>query len=248
MTRNDAFRILVVEDESSLAELLHVNLQTEGYRVEVASDGNEALDLFSTRRYDLLILDIMLPGMDGLTICRKIRAENHSTPVLFLTAKNEAKDRIEGLRTGGDDHLGKPFELEELLLRVSKLLERSEKGSGPKSSDLSHFEFGGNRIDLEGYQARSFDGKVEKLSKREVMLLKFLIDNRDRAVSREEVLETIWGFEIYPSTRTIDNFILHFRKLFEVDPKNPRYFHSVRGVGYKFTPGPGASFDTELEE
>lgn len=248
MAQDKSFRILVVEDETSLSDLLQVNLQTEGYRVEVAFDGNEAFELFSTRRYDLIVLDIMLPGMDGLTLCRKIRAENHSIPILFLTAKNEAKDRIEGLRTGGDDHLGKPFELEELLLRVSKLLERSGKGEAPKSSDLKSFSFGGNRIDLEGYEAHSSDGRMEKLSKREVMLLKFLIDNRERAVSREEILETIWGFEIYPSTRTIDNFILHFRKLFEKDPKEPEFFHSVRGVGYKFTPGPDASFDAELEE
>lgn len=243
MAQIERSKILVVEDETSLSDLLQVNLKTEGYRVEVASDGNEAMELFSTRRYDLIVLDIMLPGMDGLTICRKIRASNHKIPILFLTAKNEAKDRIEGLRTGGDDHLGKPFELEELLLRVSKLLERAEE-RGAKSSDLKAFNFGQNRIDLEAFEAYTFNGRVERLSKRELTFLKFLIDNRDRAVSREEILETVWGFEVYPSTRTIDNFILHFRKLFEKDPKSPRFFHSVRGVGYKFTPGNDASFDT----
>jgi two-component system alkaline phosphatase synthesis response regulator PhoP len=190
----------------------------------------------------------MLPGMDGLTVCRKIRAENHQVPILFLTAKNEAKDRIEGLRTGGDDHLGKPFELEELLLRVSKLLARSPQGEAQKGPAIERFRFGENLIDLEGFEAWTHDGQREQLSKREAMFLKHLIDQRDRAVSREEILETIWGFEVYPSTRTIDNFILRFRKIFEKDPKNPRFFHSVRGVGYKFTPGPSSSVDPKGQE
>ncbi len=246
MRDNRNSRILVVEDESSLAELLKVNLKTEGYHVEVASDGASALESFASRRFDLIVLDIMLPGMDGLMVCKKIRAENHQVPILFLTAKNESKDRIEGLRTGGDDHLGKPFELEELLLRISKLLERSGGNGTRKGAAIKRFSFGGNRVDLEAFQAYTYKGEKETLSKRETMFLKLLLDNRDRAVSREEILETIWGFEVYPSTRTIDNFILRFRKIFEKDPKNPSFFHSVRGVGYMFTPGDEASFDRDL--
>lgn len=242
-------RILVVEDEASLSQLLRVNLEEEGYQVDIANEGPEALEFFGSRAYELIILDIMLPGMDGLTVCKKIRAENDPTPIIFLTAKNEARDRIESLRTGGDDHLGKPFELEELLLRVSRTLERNAR-SGERGSDkaLEEFRFDGHRIDLKGFQAHSRDGQVKKLSKREAAFLKYLIDNRDRAVSREEILETVWGFEVYPSTRTIDNFILAFRKFFEEDPKAPHYFHSVRGVGYKFTPGGKVSFDEKAEE
>lgn len=248
MKDNKGSRILIVEDETSLSELIKVNLQTEGYQVEVASEGPEALDRFASKRFDLIVLDIMLPGMDGLTICRKIRAENHPVPILFLTAKNEAKDRIEGLRTGGDDHLGKPFELEELLLRIENLLARTQEGSGSKGKAIDRYHFGENEVDLDAYEVHPYDGRAEQLSKREVMLLKLLIDNRDRVVSREEILETIWGFEVYPSTRTIDNFILRFRKLFEKDPKEPRFFHSIRGVGYKFTPNPEGSSDPKLEE
>ncbi|MFB6258138.1 MAG: response regulator transcription factor [Flavobacteriales bacterium] len=239
---------MIVEDEDSLSDLLKVNLETEGYQAEVASDGATALERFASRRYDLIVLDVMLPGMDGLTVCRKIRAENNSVPILFLTARNESQDRIEGLRIGGDDHLGKPFELEELLLRISRLLERSKARSEQGPHRLKQFAFGGNRVDLEAYEAHSWDGRVKQLSKRELMFLKLLIDERDRAVSREKILETIWGFEVYPSTRTIDNFILAFRKFFEPNPKDPHYFHSVRGVGYKFTPGNDLSFNTDIQE
>ncbi|MFB6258066.1 MAG: response regulator transcription factor [Flavobacteriales bacterium] len=241
-------KILVVEDESSLMELLKVNLTTEGYQVEVASDGPSALETFSSRRFDLIVLDIMLPGMDGLTVCRKIRAENQQVPILFLSAKNEAKDRIEGLRTGGDDHLGKPFELDEFLLRVERLLERATSEGSEKKVPNRVFWFGGNSIDFEAYEAKNYKQQSKQLSKRELMLLKLLVDHRDRVVSREKILESIWGFEVYPSTRTIDNFILEFRKFFEKTPKKPVYFHSVRGVGYKFTPGSDHSFDKELEE
>lgn len=247
MTVKSRSRILVVEDENSLSDLLKVNLKTEGYQAEVAPDGAAALERFASKSYDLIVLDVMLPGMDGLTVCRKIRAENNNIPILFLTARNEAQDRIEGLRTGGDDHLGKPFELEELLLRISRLLERSGALSD-QGHQLKQFVFGNNRVDLEAYEAHSWDGRVKQLSKRELMFLKLLIDEQDRAVSREKILEAIWGFEVYPSTRTIDNFILAFRKFFEPDPKSPCFFHSVRGVGYKFTPGANRSIDPDIEE
>lgn len=240
-------RILIVEDEESLSELLRINLETEGYRVDVARDGKQAMESFRSKSYHLILLDIMLPKMDGITVCRKIRAENRSVPILFLTAKNNSQDRIEGLRIGGDDYLGKPFELEELLLRVEKLLGRKGEGE-PGRAALDHFEFEGNQIDLVAYEARSKQGDRKKLTKREAMLLKFLIDARDRVVSREEVLETVWGFEVYPSTRTVDNFILAFRKFFEADPKHPRYFHSIRGVGYKFTPEGPDSVDPETKQ
>lgn len=248
MKRTDRSRILVVEDETSLAQLLRINLEQEGHQVDIANEGPEALELFGSRAYELIILDIMLPGMDGSAVCKKIRAENDATPIIFLTAKNEARDRIESLRIGGDDHIGKPFELEELLLRVSRSIERSRKKNSPSSATaMSEFRFGGHRVDFKGFQAHSKDGRIKGLSKREASVLKYLIDNQDRAVSREELLETVWGFEVYPSTRTVDNFILAFRKFFEEDPKHPNFFHSIRGVGYKFTPGEGSG-DTEPEE
>lgn len=244
MTDKKENRILIVEDEESLSELLRINLETEGYRVDVARDGKQAMESFSKKSFHLILLDIMLPKMDGITVCRKIRAENRNVPILFLTAKNSSKDRIEGLRMGGDDYLGKPFELEELLLRVEKLLGR--KGEAGRTA-LDRFEFEGNEVDLIAYEARSRQGERRKLTKREAMFLKFLFDARDRVVSREEVLETVWGFEVYPSTRTVDNFILAFRKFFEADPKHPRYFHSIRGVGYKFTPEGPDSADEEAK-
>jgi two-component system, OmpR family, alkaline phosphatase synthesis response regulator PhoP len=227
-------KILLVEDEESLADGLRMNLELEGYRVTWAKTGKEAIQRFHNERVDLVVLDWMLPEMDGLTVCQSIRLENTHTPILMLTAKNAVSDRVQGLRTGADDYLGKPFNLEELLLRVEGLLKRSKETATPAVNDV--FVIGGCQVDMNAYQVTDRNGHQHPLSKREMMLLKLLFDKQNEVVSRELILETVWGYDVYPSTRSIDNYILNFRKLFEHNPKDPAYFHSVRGVGYKLTP------------
>ncbi len=223
-------RILLVEDELSFQTLLKINLEAEGYDVTIAGTGKEAISFFESQSFQLVILDIMLPEMDGLEVCQRIRLHDQKTPILFLTAKDSAKDRITGLKIGGDDYLSKPFVLEELLLRVGILLRRS----APAESNLAHsFTFGENEINFNTYEATGIQGKVH-LTKIEARLLKMLIDHKNEVVSRKQILHTVWGYEVYPSTRTIDNFIMSFRKYFEIDSRNPRHFLSIRGVGYKF--------------
>lgn len=224
-------RILLVEDEERLLEVVRLNLELEGYQVSTAINGKQALERFHHERFDLILLDVMLPQMDGFSVCRSIRLENRKVPILFLTAKNSAQDRVMGLKIGGDDYLVKPFDLEELLLRVQRLLERSTTEGKVGASE---FEFDGMVIYFDRYQVKDFNGEIVDIGKKEMMLLRLLTERDGETVSREEMLDLIWGIDVYPSTRTIDNFILNFRKYFERDPKNPRYFHSIRGVGYRF--------------
>ncbi|NEN22925.1 response regulator transcription factor [Cryomorpha ignava] len=226
-------RILLVEDEESLVEVMLMNLRFEGYDVSVARDGKQAIDMARQARYDLCILDIMLPKIDGFTVCKTLRLEKNRVPILFLSAKSTGADRVEGLKIGGDDYLTKPFNLEELLLRVSNLL-RLHKRAPAEGRELDVYSFGTNQINFSTFEIITQAGKKETLSKREIQLLKFLIDRPGEVVSREEILETVWGYDVYPSTRTIDNYILAFRKYFEKNPKEPDFFHSIRGVGYKF--------------
>jgi len=224
-------RILVVEDEESLRDLLKLNLELEAYEVVATSNGKEALDFSQSQHFDLYLLDVMLPEVDGFDICQQIRLTDSVTPVMFLTAKDTPSDRIYGLKRGADDYLTKPFNLEELLLRVKNLIKRSER---PVSGSSEIFEFGKNSVNFNTYEAKSSNGLVITLTKKEAMLLKLLTDRTNEVVSRQQILQAVWGYDIFPSTRTIDNFILSFRKYFEEDPKHPKYFLSVRGVGYKF--------------
>ena len=232
-------RILLVEDEQSLAETIRLNLELEGYKVHLAGDGKKALKAFRQERFDLVLLDVMLPEMDGFTVCEAIRLENDLVPVLFLTAKHSSADRINGLRIGGDDYLTKPFNLEELLLRVQALLKRSQRNSEAKSSGTNTYQFDGFTLNFSEMTVLCPDGNKINLTKKENALLKLLTDRKNEVVSREHILETVWGYDVYPSTRTIDNFIVTFRKYFEKDPGNPVHFHSVRGVGYRFTDSSG---------
>lgn len=226
--------ILVVEDEESLREALVFNLEMENYEVAAVDNGQAALQAIKNEYFDLLILDIMLPELDGLSVCENIRVQNNDIPILFLSARNSSADRIEGLKRGGDDYLTKPFNLEELLLRVEKLVIKSRKIKD-RSSSLDVYQFGKCKIDFAAQEGKDKDGKTIELSKREASLLKLLIEHKGEVVSREHILQAVWGYNVYPTTRTIDNFILNFRKYFEKDTRNPRHFHSVRGVGYKFT-------------
>lgn len=225
------YRILLAEDEPSLNETIRLNLELEGYRVTSVADGKSALKTFKSERFNLVILDVMMPEMDGFTVCESIRLENNSVPILFLTAKNTGADRVQGLKLGADDYLSKPFNLEELLLRVQNLLKRS---TNAVVSIPSKITIGDKSVDFVSQEITSTDGKKTPLTKKEFMLLKLLVERKNEVVSREHILETVWGYDIYPSTRTIDNFIVSFRKYFEIDPANPEYFVSVRGVGYKF--------------
>jgi two-component system alkaline phosphatase synthesis response regulator PhoP len=198
----------------------------------VVYDGASAISTFKEQRFDLVILDIMIPNIDGIAVCENIRLHDSDVPIMFLSAKSSSEDRILGLKKGGDDYLTKPFNLEELMLRINKLITRNEESS--KGASVSEYEFGSNSANFDSYEAVGRDGKFS-LTKKEALLLKLLIENKDEVVSREKILQTVWGYSVYPSTRTIDNFILAFRKYFEEDPKNPRFFLSLRGVGYKFT-------------
>ena len=228
---DSGFRVLLVEDEPHLALGLVENLEAEGYQVLHCADGTTGLAELISGRFDLAILDVMLPGMDGFSLCEAARRDGVATPVLFLTAKGGVDDRIRGLRAGGDDYLPKPFHLDELLLRVAAVLRR---GRGDESELLS-ISFGGNVVDLQAYRATSWNGEMHQMTHKEAMILKTLASRAGEVVSRDEILDRVWGRDVYPSSRTIDNFILKLRRRFEREPDLPLHFHSVRGVGYRFT-------------
>lgn len=225
---------MLVEDEENLHESLKLNLELEGYEVTSAFTGNEALQKIQDEYFDLLILDVMLPELDGIAVTETIRVQNNAVPILILSAKNASEDRVLGLKKGADDYLTKPFNLEELLLRVHKLIDKNKKMLD-KDTVGDSYTFGRNTVDFKAQEATTKDGERIQLSKKEAMLLKLLIENKNEVVPREKILQTVWGYNVYPTTRTIDNFILNFRKYFEEDSRNPQYFHSVRGVGYKYT-------------
>lgn len=225
--------ILLVEDEENLHEALKLNLELDGFDVTSAYDGVSALNAVQAEYFDLIILDVMLPEMDGINVTETIRLGNNEVPILILSAKNTSADRVLGLKKGADDYLTKPFNLEELLLRVHKLIDKNKKLLD-KSTVGDTYSFGGNSIDFKAQEATGKNGKIS-LSKKETMLLKLLIENKNEVVPREKILQAVWGYNVYPTTRTIDNFILSFRKYFEEDSRNPKYFHSVRGVGYKYS-------------
>ncbi|MBK7427277.1 MAG: response regulator transcription factor [Saprospiraceae bacterium] len=225
-------RILLVEDEDNIRDVVKLNLELENYEVITAADGRKAIKHFTEQHFDLIILDVMLPEINGFQVCEQIRLSDTTVPIIFLTAKDTAMDRINGLKRGGDDYLTKPFNLEELLLRVQNLLKRSQRNV--ETTEVDSYKFGDHWINFQTYSAKGIQGDFN-LTKKETMLLKLLTDRKNEVVSRNQILQSVWGYDVYPSTRTIDNFILSFRKYFESNPKEPRYFHSIRGVGYKFT-------------
>lgn len=231
---NNKGSVLLVEDEESLREALKLNLTLEGYTVNAVNNGILALKAFKEEYFDCVVLDIMMPEMDGISVCESIRLSNDKIPILFLSAKASGEDRVNGLKKGGDDYMTKPFNLEELLLRIDKLIDKN------KRIDTQHnlpdvFAFGTCSIDFHGLECIDINGAKHSLTKREAQFLKLLIEHKNEVVSREHILKMVWGYNVFPSTRTIDNFIMTYRKYFEKDPRNPKYFHSVRGLGYKFT-------------
>lgn len=223
-------RILLVEDEENIRDVLKLNLQIEGFEVIEADNGKTAVEVFREQYFDLIILDVMMPEMNGFEVCEQIRLSNTEVPIIFLTAKDTADDRIAGLRKGGDDYLTKPFSFEELYLRIQNLLKRSNK-TVQETAEI--YRFGNNEINFATFEARGNHGDFT-LTKKEAMLLKLLVERKNEVVSRNQILQFVWGYDVFPATRTIDNFLLSFRKYFEEDPHNPRYFLSIRGVGYKF--------------
>lgn len=227
-------RILLVEDEENLRSTIRLNLEMEGYDITEARDGKIAFNQFRSAHFDLIILDVMLPEMDGYTLCQKIRLENTQVPIIFLTAKGAGDERVQGLKLGADDYLSKPFNLEELLLRISSLIRRGATSQKEKS-EVNTYRFEKCEINFLTYDIVDIDGVKSQLPKREIQLLKLLIDRKNEVVSREEILRTVWEYDVYPSTRTIDNYIVNFRKYFEKNPREPKHFFSVRGVGYKFS-------------
>jgi two-component system alkaline phosphatase synthesis response regulator PhoP len=224
--------ILLVEDEVHLHDALKLNLSLEGYEVTSAFDGPEALKQIENAAFDLIILDVMLPGIDGFAITEIIRLKNNQTPILILSAKNTSANKIQGLKTGADDYMTKPFNLEELLLRVDKLIQKHTAIS--QLPNTENYRFSGNEFNFNSLEVITKTGEKIVLTKKEAMLLKLLIDHKNTVVSREHILQTVWGYNVFPNTRTIDNFILNFRKYFESDPRNPVHFISIRGIGYKF--------------
>lgn len=223
--------ILIVEDEENLAKTISLNLKLENYEVIIATKGNEALKLFTINKNEisLVLLDIMLPEINGLALCSEFKHINQNIPIIFLSAKNQINEKIEGLKLGADDYITKPFDLEELLLRINNLIKRVSK-------DLNEvYEFGKCKINFTTYEIKDAAGKLITLTKKEIGLLKLLTQNENKVISRDQIIEKLWHVNENASSRTIDNYILNFRKYFENNPKEPKHFYSIRGVGYKFT-------------
>ena len=228
-----SIKILLAEDEETLAVGLEYNLNDEGYTVDWAKDGKQALHFFETRNYDLLILDIMLPYLDGFEIAKRVRIKSPQMPILMLTARTSSEDKVRGLELGADDYMTKPFHLEELLLRIKGMLKR--KHWYKTSVELSPiYKFGKNVVNFENFKCKSSYKEFE-LTQREAMVLKYLIERKGKIVSRKELLENVWHITAEIETRTVDNFISRLRKYFEPDPDNPVYIKGIRSAGYEFT-------------
>jgi len=226
-------RVLVIEDEAALADVLADNLREEGLEVLTADDGEAGARAWREERPDLVVLDVMLPRTNGFALCERMRQAGDDTPVLYLSARGDADDRVRGLAAGGDDYLPKPFHLPEFLLRVRALLRRRGWGGGPASAEV---RFAGHRVDLRSWTAELADGRREPMGEREFHIFRLLSERAGQVVSRDDILDAVWGGDAFPSSRTVDNFVVRLRKLFEPDPSAPRYFHTVWGVGYRFTP------------
>ena len=225
--------ILLVEDEESLAIGLEYNLEEEGHLVDWAKDGKTAVKYFDENNYDMIILDIMLPYLNGFEVAKHVRKKDPQIPILMLTARGEETDRVKGLEVGADDYLTKPFHLQELMLRVKGMLRR--KSWYKNASNLKPVvKFGKNEINFENLSCKNGLKKFS-LTVHEAMLLKYLIENQDKVVSRSELLEEVWNINSEVETRTVDIFISRLRKYFEPDPAKPQYIKSIRGAGYMFS-------------
>jgi two-component system alkaline phosphatase synthesis response regulator PhoP len=223
-------KILIVEDEDHLAEGIKLNLECEGYEAETEANGRDADERLQDEQFDLVLLDVMLPGLDGFEVCRRMRNRDDRTPVLFLTARKSPDDRITGLDIGGDDYLQKPFHLRELLSRVHAILRRRAWLTADR--ELDTISFGASTIDMKRMEGSGPRGAV-RLSRRECLILKLLAEREGEPVSRNEILDRAWGKSQYPTDRTVDNFIVRLRQHFEEDPAKPKHILTVRSVGYR---------------
>ena len=235
-------RLLVVEDEANLAEGLLFNLQAEGHEVSVVPDGDAALDALRSRSFDAVVLDVMLPGKNGFEVAAALRAEGNFVPILMLTARGRAEDIVKGFAAGADDYLPKPFDLTVLLARLSALLRRmnwpqTAAQNGAAADDPPAFAFSGRRIDFAALELHAPDRAV-RLTVMEADLLRYLVRNRERIISRKELLEQVWHVRDDTDTRAIDNFVVRVRRYIEDDPSAPKYLQTIRGVGYRFLPNP----------
>ncbi|MCB1053948.1 MAG: response regulator transcription factor [Acidobacteria bacterium] len=233
-------QILVVEDEEAIAHGLKFNLERKQYRVDVVGDGREALERTAERKYDLILLDVRLPGLDGFEVCSELRRRQDFTPVLMLTARSQPDDVVYGLKSGADDYVTKPFELGELLARVEVLLRRRQwsktaTGEAERGTAGGRFEFGPFWVDFETWQAKTLGGVVE-LSRKELSVMKVFAERPNQVISRRELLAEVWDLPNHPNTRVVDNVIVALRKAFEDNAWRPRHIHNVRGVGYRFVP------------
>jgi DNA-binding response OmpR family regulator len=233
-TKNSGKSILVIDDEPHIAEAVSLNLKMQGHNVVIAENGRIAIDILSKNKFDLLVVDLMMPELDGIGVIKEVRKTDERIPMLVISAKDQVNEKVKCLSLGVDDYLSKPFHLDEFLLRVDRLLTRSDWSlKNPNPSNSNKFKFGKNEIDFENLKAVSKDGIID-LTLQEIKLLKYFVENSNVTLPRERILEDALGYDPETTTRTLDNFIVRFRKYFEEDPKNPRYFKSVRSVGYIF--------------
>ena len=223
------YKILIIEDDRSILKAVEANLVGEGYEVETAMDGLTGLERASDPSQDLILLDLMLPKLPGEEICRQLRQNGITTPILFLTAKNEEEHRIAGFELGADDYVAKPFSIRELLGRIQAILRRA---AGQKHL-LAHYHFADVALDFVKMEARKGNEPVV-LTTREFAILRLMMSNKGVVISRDRLLNEVWGYDAYPSTRTVDNQIVKLRQKLEDDPENPRFILTVRGTGYKF--------------
>lgn len=235
-------KVLIVDDEPSIVTLLTFNLEKEGYVVTAATDGNKGLELALTKEFDFIILDIMLPGIDGIEITKKLRQEKKETPILLLTAKDDTIDRILGLEIGADDYLTKPFSPREVLARMKAIFRRMRPAETQKSAEIENtddeltgeiLQIGAIKADLDNYEVTVNDQKIF-LTPKEFELLFYFMKRKDRVIDRDTLLDRIWNFDFAGQSRIVDVHISHLREKIEVDPKKPRYLLTVRGFGYKF--------------
>ena len=235
--------ILVVEDEEAIADGLVFNLERKGYRVDLATDGETAVEMATAGRYDLIVLDVALPGIDGFEVCQRLRRDGIFTAILILTARDQPDDVVYGLKTGADDYMVKPFDLAEFLARAEGLLRRAEWSKSDRGADDreevddadSRFNFGAFWVDFKTWQAKTRAG-VTELSRKELAVIKVFSEKPNQVVTRRELLEKVWELPNHPNTRVVDNVIVSLRKAFEENSWRPRHIHSVRGVGYRFVP------------
>jgi DNA-binding response OmpR family regulator len=225
-------KILIVEDELAMLQGLKDNLELEGYEVETASDGKAGLDKIRNNNFHLILLDVMLPGISGFDICKTARKEGVRSPIILLTAKGEEIDRVLGLELGADDYITKPFSLRELLARIKAVLRRTNEGSPAEVENSSVKNIGRLKINFSSYMAFE-DANEIKMSHKEFELLLFLLNHKNQTISRNDLIDHVWGYDLDVTTRTVDNFIVKLRQKIEINPNEPRIIHTVHGVGYK---------------